>query len=44
MEDDLEFHNAPRQNLQTWDRLKSIIAFGSIAIIITLLLMAAFLV
>lgn len=42
--DELEFHGAPRQNLQTWDRLKSIITVSSVLIAVALLLMAAFLV
>ena len=44
MEDELEFKNAPRANLQTWDGLNKLIAISAVAIVIVLLLMAATLV
>lgn len=39
--DDMEFNQAPRENLDTWDGLKSLITWGSVAIAIVLAIMAA---
>lgn len=42
--EDLEFNAAPREHLATWDRLKSMMVWSGALIIITLALMAFFLV
>jgi hypothetical protein len=43
-DDDLEFTRSPRENLQTYDRVKRLIIFGIVAVTVVLLAMAAFLV
>lgn len=43
-DEELEFTRAPRENLQTYDRVKRLITTGIVGSVIVLLLMAAFLV
>ncbi|MBP5856130.1 hypothetical protein KAJ83_03855 [Marivibrio halodurans] len=42
--DDLEFTRAPRENLRTYEQVKRTIAMAVVAVVILLLMMAAFLV
>lgn len=42
-EEEMEFTRAPRENLQTWAKVKGLIFWGSVGVIIVLAGMAFFL-
>ena len=41
MHNKLAYENAPQENLQTWNRLTKLLAYGSVSTAILLLILAA---